>query len=88
MQKDVGCLDTRGSASIKILARHQWLRRQRSEGSWFKANPIKLFVRHYLKKKPSQKWAGGVAQGKDPEFKPQYCNKKKKKATKLPFPDC
>jgi hypothetical protein len=29
-----------------------------------------------LKKKPSQKRAGGVAQGVDPEFKPQYHKKK------------
>jgi hypothetical protein len=37
-------------------------------------------VRTYLKKKknPSQQRAGGVAQGEDPEFKPQYCKKKKK----------
>jgi hypothetical protein len=35
-------------------------------------------VRPYLKK-PSQKRAGGVAQGKGPEFKPQYRKKKKKK---------
>jgi hypothetical protein len=27
-----------------------------------------------------QKRAGGVAQGVDPEFKPQYCKKKKKAA--------
>jgi hypothetical protein len=27
----------------------------------------------------SQKRAGGVAQGMGPEFKPQYCQKKKKK---------
>jgi hypothetical protein len=26
---------------------------------------------------PSHKRAGGVAQGRDPEFKPQYCKKKK-----------
>jgi hypothetical protein len=26
---------------------------------------------------PSQKRVGGVAQGVDPEFKPQYCRKKK-----------
>jgi hypothetical protein len=32
-----------------------------------------------LKKKKSQKRAGGVAQGVDPEFKPQYQKKKKKK---------
>jgi hypothetical protein len=30
-------------------------------------------------KNPSQKKAGGVAQGVDPEFKPQYRRKKKKK---------
>jgi hypothetical protein len=31
------------------------------------------------KKKPSQKRAGGVGQGVGPEFKPQYCKKKKRK---------
>jgi hypothetical protein len=36
-------------------------------------------MRSYLKKNPSQKRAGGVAQGIGPEFKPQYCAKKKKK---------
>jgi hypothetical protein len=30
-------------------------------------------------KKPLAKRAGGVAQGVDPECKPQYCKKKKKK---------
>jgi hypothetical protein len=30
-------------------------------------------------KNPSQKRAGGVAQGEGPEFKPQYRKKKKKK---------
>jgi hypothetical protein len=30
----------------------------------------------------SQKWAGRVAQGKGPEFKPQYSKKKKKKKRK------
>jgi hypothetical protein len=29
-------------------------------------------------KNPSQKRAGGMAQGVGPEFKPQYCKKKKK----------
>jgi hypothetical protein len=33
-----------------------------------------------LKKNPSQKRAGGVAQGEGPEFNPQYCKKKKKKS--------
>jgi hypothetical protein len=30
------------------------------------------------RKNPSKKKAGGVAQGEDPEFKPQYHQKKKK----------
>jgi hypothetical protein len=30
----------------------------------------------FSKKNPSQKRAGGVAQGVGPEFKPQYCRKK------------
>jgi hypothetical protein len=34
-------------------------------------------LRPYLEKKPSQKRAGGVAQGVDPEFKPQYHKNKK-----------
>jgi hypothetical protein len=41
-------------------------------------------VRPYLEKNPSQKRAGGVAQGVGPEFKPQYCKKKKKTAAKFP----
>jgi hypothetical protein len=36
-------------------------------------------MKPYLEKNPSQKnRAGGVAQGEEPEFKPQYCKKKKK----------
>jgi hypothetical protein len=35
-------------------------------------------VRPYLEKTPSQKRAGRVAQDVGPEFKPQYCHKKKK----------
>jgi hypothetical protein len=31
-----------------------------------------------LSRKPNTKGAGGVAQGVDPEFKPQYLEKKKK----------
>jgi hypothetical protein len=34
-------------------------------------------------KHPSQKRAGGVAQGVGPELKPQYCKKKKKKVFML-----
>jgi hypothetical protein len=33
-------------------------------------------VKPYLEKKPSQKRAGGIAEGVDPEFKPQYCKNK------------
>jgi hypothetical protein len=36
-------------------------------------------MRSYLEKNPSQKTAGGVAQGEGLEFKPQYHKKKKKK---------
>jgi hypothetical protein len=35
-------------------------------------------VRTYLEKNTLQKRAGGVAQGVGPEFKLQYCQKKKK----------
>jgi hypothetical protein len=35
-------------------------------------------MRPYLKRKPSQKRACGVAQGVGPEFKPQHCKKEKK----------
>jgi hypothetical protein len=35
-------------------------------------------------KNPSQKKASGVAQGVDPEFKPQHCKKKKKSCKTLP----
>jgi hypothetical protein len=38
----------------------------------------KSSVRPYLEKNPSQKWAGGVAQGVGPEFKRRYCKKKKR----------
>jgi hypothetical protein len=31
------------------------------------------------KNSPQKKWAGGVVQGVSPEFKLQYCKKKKKK---------
>jgi hypothetical protein len=42
-----------------------------------KPAPGKSFERPYLKKNPSQKRAGGMAQGVGPEFKPR-CQKKKK----------
>jgi hypothetical protein len=40
-------------------------------------------MRSYLKKNPSQKMVGGVAQSVGPEFKPQHY--KKKKSTKYCF---
>jgi hypothetical protein len=39
------------------------LRKQRAGGLWFEASPDKEF---------HKKRAGGMAQGVDPEFKPQY----------------
>jgi hypothetical protein len=48
-------------------------------GGWFEASPGKLFKRPYLKKAHHKNRAGGVAQGEDPEFKPQYHKKKKKR---------
>jgi hypothetical protein len=35
-------------------------------------------LRHPISKKPIKKRAGEVAQGVGPEFKPQFCKKKKK----------
>jgi hypothetical protein len=43
-----------------------------SGGSWFKARPGKQFIRPYLKKTHQKKRTGGVAQGIEPEFKPEY----------------
>jgi hypothetical protein len=43
----------------------------------FEASLGKQSKEPYLKKNPSQKWAGGVTQG----VSPQYCQKKKKKHT-------
>jgi hypothetical protein len=37
------------------------------------------------KKNPSQKRTGGVTQGIGPEFKPQYCKKKKKRNPVAPI---
>jgi hypothetical protein len=41
-----------------------------------------LFARAYLGKKNHKKRAGGVAQCESPEFKPWYCQKKKKRKEK------
>jgi hypothetical protein len=40
-----------------------------------KAAWAKQFTKPYLKRNPSRKRAGGVAQGVGPEFKPQYFKK-------------
>jgi ribosomal protein L34E len=47
----------------------------------FEASPGNQFVRHYLKKYPTQKRAGEVVQMVErlPEFKPKCHQKKKKK---------
>jgi hypothetical protein len=42
--------------------------------------PRQIVSKILSQKTPSQKRAGGVAQGVDPEFKPQYCQKKKKRS--------
>jgi hypothetical protein len=36
-------------------------------------------MRPYLKKSHHKKRVGGMTQGIDPEFKPQYCKRKKEK---------
>jgi hypothetical protein len=41
-------------------------------------------VRPYLEKNLHKNRAGGMAQGKGPDFKPQYCKKKKKKSKIYP----
>jgi hypothetical protein len=48
---------------------------------WFETSPGKEFARPSLGKNPSQKRAGGMAEGVGPEFKPQHHQKKKKKLT-------
>jgi hypothetical protein len=48
---------------------------QRSGGSQFKASQANTW-RDPISKKKSQKMAGGVAQGVDPEFKPSTAKKK------------
>jgi hypothetical protein len=48
-----------------------------------KPTPVNSSTRPYLEKNPSQKRAGGVAQGVGPEFKPQYWKKKTKKIPKI-----
>jgi hypothetical protein len=40
-----------------------------------------IVLQNSISKNSSQNRAGGVAQGIDPEFKLQYCKKKKKRTT-------
>jgi hypothetical protein len=47
------------------------------------SQPRQIVRKSLSQKIPSQKRAGGVAQGVGPEFKPQYCKKKKKKTYSL-----
>jgi hypothetical protein len=44
----------------------------------FEASPGKIVPQDPISKKTFTQRAGGVAQGKGPEFKPQYCKKKKR----------
>jgi hypothetical protein len=68
-----------------LTSKSSLLRRQRSGGSRFKASPGKIVCRPLSQKIPSQKRAGGMAQGIGLEFKLQYHKKKKnlKKKTLL-----
>jgi hypothetical protein len=49
----------------------------------FQSQPGQIVQETLSGKYPSQKRAGGVAQGIGPEFKPQYCKKKKNKERKV-----
>jgi hypothetical protein len=51
---------------------------KRSGGSWLEASLGKCFTTPYLEKNHHKKRTGGVAQGVEPDFKPQYCKKKQK----------
>jgi hypothetical protein len=47
-------------------------------------NPV-IVHQNLSQKNPSQTMAGGVAQGVGPEFKPQYCKKKRVDSAKIFF---
>jgi hypothetical protein len=51
--------------------------RQRSGGWQLEASQDKIIYEILSRKNPSQKRAGGVAQGVGPEFKPWCCKKEK-----------
>jgi hypothetical protein len=46
-----------------------------------RSQPGQIVLETLCRKNPSQKRTGRVAQGVGPEFKPQYCKKKKRAAT-------
>jgi hypothetical protein len=70
-------------SSYIIVAGHL-IRRQRSGGLQFEANPSKIVCETLSQNNPITKnWAGGVAQGKGPVFKPQYHKNKNKHPTKF-----
>jgi hypothetical protein len=56
---------------------------QRSGELQFNDRPRQIVHETLSPKNPSQKRAGGVAQGVGPEFKPQYHKKKKRKYIEL-----
>jgi hypothetical protein len=51
----------------------------RAWGIAVQSQPRQIVCETLSQKHPSQKRAGRVAQDESPEFKPQYCKKKKKK---------
>jgi hypothetical protein len=50
----------------------------RDQKTEVQSQPRQIVHKTLCRKKKSPKRAGGVAQGVGPEFKPQYCQKKKK----------
>jgi hypothetical protein len=54
-----------------------------SRRSWFEAS-LASSLQDSISKNTSQKRAGGVAQSVGPEFKSQYCKKKKRKNYSCP----
>jgi hypothetical protein len=67
-----------------MLARHRWLTpvilaTQKAEIRMIviQSQPGEIVGETLSQKNPSQKRAGGVAQGEDPEVKTQYCKNRK-----------
>jgi hypothetical protein len=72
-----------------IIAGHQWLMpvipaTQEAEirRTVVQSQPGQIVHKTLPQKYLSQKGTGGLAQGVDPEFKPQYCKRKRKKERK------